>query len=190
MSISRRTLTATAVVVVAAVAGAAAMMAGAQTTTPAGSESQVIRQVAVGTQPGPVTYSYGAGWVVNQGDPSVTRIDAVAGATVTTLIGAGPISITAGYNSIWVLTGQGKSKSTVYRLNPAKGVVQKTFALALPINFALTADIAPSSGYIWVGSDGQPKLVRIDPIQEPGGGQEGAGPRRVTTGNSKLWTTV
>jgi hypothetical protein len=174
----------------AAVAGAAAMMAGAQTTTPAGSEFQVIRQVAVGKQPGPVTYGYGAGWVINQGDPSVTRIDAVTGATVTTPVGAGPISITAGYNSIWVLTGQGKSKSTVYRLNPANGVVQKTFSLALPINFALAADIAPSSGYIWVSSDGQPKLVRIDPSKNQAAVKKVPVHAGFTTGNSKLWTTV
>jgi Repeat of unknown function (DUF6923) len=185
MRIWRRALTATAVVAVAA-AAAAAMTAGAQTGASGGFE--VIRQVPVGKQPGPVTYGYGAGWVINRGDPSVTRIDAVTGATITTPVGAGPISITAGYNAIWVLTGEGKAKATIFRLNPSTGAVQRTFTVALPINWS--ADIAPSSGYIWASSDGQAKLVRIKPSNNSAAIKKAPIHAGFTTGDSKLWTTV
>jgi Repeat of unknown function (DUF6923) len=186
MRISRRALTAAGAVAMAIAAAAAAVVAGAQ-TTPSGS-FDVIRKVSVGKNPGPVTYGYGAGWVINRGDPSVTRIDAVTGATITTAVGAGPISITAGYNSIWVLTGEGKAKASIYRLNATSGAVQKTFTVALPINWS--ADIAPSSGYIWASSDGQPKLVRIDPSKNAAAIKKVPTHAGFTTGNSKLWTTV
>ena len=186
MRIPGRALTAAATVAIAAVAALTAMTAGGQTA--AGDEFDVIRQVPVGKNPGPVTYGYGAGWVINQGDPSVTRIDAVTGATVTTAVAAGPISITAGFNSIWVLTGEGKSTATIYRLNGTTGKVQKTLRASLPINYA--ADIATASGYVWASSDGQAKLVRIDPSNNAATIKKVPTHAGFTTGNSKLWTTV
>ena len=186
MRISGRALTAAATVAIASVAAVAAMTAGGQTA--AGDEFDVIRQVSVGKNPGPVTYGYGAGWVINQGDPSVTRIDAVTGVTVTTAVAAGPISITAGFNSIWVLTGEGKSTATIYRLNGATGKVQKTLRASLPINYG--ADIATASGYVWASSDGQAKLVRIDPSNNTAVIKKVPTHAGFTTGDSKLWTTV
>jgi streptogramin lyase len=186
MRISGRARAAVATIAAAALATVLVAVAGAQGGSGGGFD--LIRQVSVGARPGPVTYGYGAGWVVNQGDPSVTRIDAATGATVTTPVGAGPISITAGFSSVWVLTGEGKSTAMVYRLAGATGKVQKTFKVALPINWG--ADIATAAGYVWASSDGQPKLVRIDP------GTNAAAIRKVpvhagfTTGDSKLWTTV
>lgn len=187
MRMSRRGLTAAvAAVAVCAVAAFAAMSAGGQ--SPAGGGFDVIRQVAVGKDPGPVTYGYGAGWVVNRGDPSVTRIDAATGATVTTPVGAGPISITAGFNSVWVLTGEGKSTATIHRLSGTTGAVQRTYRAALPINWS--ADIATMSGYVWASSDGQGKLVRIDPSTNAASIVKVPVHAGFTTGDSKLWTTV
>jgi hypothetical protein len=171
-----------------AAVAATALAAGIQTAV--ADDFEVVRQVTVGAQPGPITYGYGAGWVINQGDPSVTRIDATTGATVTTTVGSGPISITAGYGAIWVLTGEGKSTATIYKLNSTTGAVEKTIRAALPISSAQSADIAPSSGYIWASSDGQAKLVRITPSSGAAAIKSVPTHAGFTTGDSKLWTTV
>jgi hypothetical protein len=178
MRFPRRALTMVAVL--------AALGAGIQTA--AADDFQVVRQVSVGKQPGPITYGYGAGWVINEGDPSVTRIDATTGATTTTTVGAGPISITAGYGAVWVLTGEGKSTATIYKLNSSTGAVEKTIRAALSINFG--ANIAPSSGYIWASSDGQSKLIRITPSSGAASVKKVPTHAGFTTGDSKLWATV
>ncbi len=177
----------------AGIAMAAMAALGLGAGAAAADDFDVVRQVSVGNAPGPVISGYGAGWVINQTDNTVTRIDSTTGTTRTISVGQGAVAMATAANSVWVLTGQGSSTATIYRLNGSTGAVQKTIRAALPIPAGdfHQGGIGPAGGYIWAGANDQKKLVRIDysnnkaSIRATPSSYEG-----FATGDGKIWTTV
>jgi streptogramin lyase len=90
---------------------------------------RVFRKEVVGTDPVAVAVGFGAAWVANAGNGSITRVPLV-GAKVETLgLNDQPSAIAAGAGHVWVASRRG---GKVIRIDPKTKLVDKTVRLANP----------------------------------------------------------
>lgn len=97
---------------------------------------------------------FGAFWVPNVLEGTVTRIDLASNA-VTTIplpVGATPIEASAGAGSVWVLGSAG-----MYRINPTTNTVTTVPVPAAPV------DIAATDTAVWAFAPTTAEVIRIDP---------------------------
>lgn len=96
----------------------------------------------------------GVVWAV--GDEVLLRIETATNATAELPIpvGAGSGSIDAAADALWIADWRG---GEVYRLDPANGAILATIPVAAPVGVIATAD------GVFVGSEAQGGVVRIDP---------------------------
>jgi streptogramin lyase len=90
---------------------------------------RVFRKEVVGTDPVAVAVGFGAAWVANAGNGSITRVPLV-GAKVETLgLNDQPSAIATGAGHVWVASRRG---GKVIRIDPKTKLVDKTVRLANP----------------------------------------------------------
>ena len=149
---------------------AAAPAAGPATATaPALLPSTVRARIPVPFgQPGGMTVLGSAAWISDWSASRIAGVDLAAGQVTRTLqVGDqqhGPVSMTSGAGSLWVLDFAGP----LLRIDPASGVITKRFGVR-----GLGADVAYGDGYVWViaddpadGGGGQEYLYKIDPSRD------------------------
>ncbi len=90
---------------------------------------RVFRKEVVGTEPVAVAVGYGAAWVANAGNGSITRVPLVGSKIETLGLNDQPSAIAAGAGYVWVLSRRG---GTVIRIDPKTKQVDKSVRLANP----------------------------------------------------------
>ena len=100
------------------------------------------------------TVGFGAFWVPNTLEGTVTRIDLATNAvsTMPLPVGATPIAISAGAGSVWVL-----GSTALYRLDPA---TNKVTTLSVQVG---AVDVAATDTAVWAFAPNSGDVVRIDP---------------------------
>ncbi|HMI25218.1 MAG TPA: hypothetical protein VK594_12090 [Streptosporangiaceae bacterium] len=149
---------------------AAAPAAGPATAaTPALLPSTVRARIPVPFgQPGGMTVLGSTAWISDWSASRIAGVDLAAGqVTRTVRVGDqqhGPVSMTSGAGSLWVLDFSGP----LLRIDPASSVITRRF----PVR-GLGADVAYGDGFIWVitddpadGGGGQEYLYKIDPSRD------------------------
>ena len=90
---------------------------------------RVVRDEVVGTDPVAVAIGYGAAWVANAGNGSITRVPLTSDRIETLGLSDQPSAITTGGGYVWVLsTRSGK----VIRVDPKTKLVDKVVRFANP----------------------------------------------------------
>ena len=118
-------------------------------------------------QPGGMTVLGSTAWISDWSASRIAGVD-LAARQVTRTVGVGdqqhgPVSMTSGAGSLWVLDFAGP----LLRIDPASGAITKRF----PVR-GLGADVAYGNGYIWMITDdpavggGQEYLYKIDPSRD------------------------
>ncbi len=95
---------------------------------------RLLGQVAVGEQPTAVRAGYGAAWVLNKGDGTVTRIDAHSHEVIDTISSdAVANALTLGAGGVWLaghprrdLSGR-LELAALERINPSTGAIDRSF---------------------------------------------------------------
>ena len=119
--------------------------------------------IAVESDPWAAVAAFGAVWVSNAGDGSVSRIDPAAGATVGRPIevGANTTFLAAGESALWVVEAGGDpglKRGHVHRIDPAAGQIAGS-----PIRVGRApAGVAVGDGSVWVGNQADATLTEID----------------------------
>ncbi len=101
-----------------------------------------FREVTVGIDPVAVAVGFGSVWVANEGNASVTRVDAHGTKVEAIGVGDQPVAIAAGEGAVWVANRGG---SSVTRIDPRDNGVTDTTHLESP-----PAGIAAGAGGVWV----------------------------------------
>jgi len=89
----------------------------------------VLREEVVGTEPVAVATGFGAAWVANSGNGSITRVPLVGEKIETIGLNDQPSAIATGAGYVWVLSERSKK---VIRIDPSTKQVTKTVRLANP----------------------------------------------------------
>jgi DNA-binding beta-propeller fold protein YncE len=90
---------------------------------------RAVRTEVVGTDPIAVTIGFGAAWVANAGNASITRVE-IAGSKIETIgLNDEPSAIASGAGYVWVLSTRSRK---VIRIDPATIQVTKTVWLTKP----------------------------------------------------------
>lgn len=90
---------------------------------------RVVRDEVVGTDPVAVAIGYGAAWVANAGNGSITRVPLTSEKIETIGLSDQPSAITTGAGYVWVLS---KRSGKVIRVDPKSKQVDKIVRLANP----------------------------------------------------------
>jgi DNA-binding SARP family transcriptional activator/streptogramin lyase len=107
--------------------------------------NRIVDEIQVGLRPGPIAVGYGAVWVGNLDDRTVSRIDLKTKAVRTiTLNDRTPTGIAVGAGAVWVAHGL---LGTVSRIDPAYKVVTKL----IRVTRRPPGAVGPSSGAVTVG---------------------------------------
>jgi hypothetical protein len=89
----------------------------------------VLRDEVVGTEPVAVATGFGAAWVANSGNGSITRVPLVGEKIETIGLNDQPSAIATGAGYVWVLSERSKK---VIRIDPSTKQVTRTVLLANP----------------------------------------------------------
>jgi DNA-binding beta-propeller fold protein YncE len=90
---------------------------------------RVFRQEVVGTDPVAVAVGYGAAWVANAGNGSITRVPLVGSKIETLGLDDQPSAIATGAGYVWVVS---RRSGKVIRIDPKTKQVDKSVRLANP----------------------------------------------------------
>ena len=91
--------------------------------------NEVFRREVVGTDPVAVAVGFGAAWVANAGNGSITRVPIVGSKIETLGLNDQPSAIATGAGYVWVAS---RRSSKVIRIDPKTKQVDKTVRLANP----------------------------------------------------------
>jgi streptogramin lyase len=95
-------------------------------------------------------------WVACKEQRRLIRVNTTTGKrTAAVRLGAPVIAVASGYGSIWALD----SRSTLYRVNPAKARVVRRIALGASAPY----NIWIGGGSVWVMDDGSGSVIRVPP---------------------------
>jgi hypothetical protein len=89
----------------------------------------VLRDVVVGTEPVAVATGFGAAWVANSGNGSVTRVPLVGSKIETLGLSDQPSGIATGSGFVWVLSERSKK---LIRIDPKTNLVSKSARFTEP----------------------------------------------------------
>ena len=149
---------------------------------------KVAGAVAVGRNPRAVAADGKTIWVVNFNDGTIQSIDSTndsASPAIALGISAAPKAITVGGGFVWVLSSTPTGQ--LYRIDPTQSHSATPFSLPTGVE-----DIAFGSGAVWVTSNFDDTVLRLDP-QDPGGTpgvvqlEAGAGPQGIVVGAGAVW---
>lgn len=148
----------------------------------------VVAEVPVGIEPGPIAFGGGAVWAANVDDKTLSRIDLQTRAVTRTFpLDGTPTGVAAGPRGIWVAYGR---LGSVARVDPAFGSVGQPLHVAGRGYSHGTADgaVADGPGGVWVAF-GDSTIARID---DDGArvlkrGHVGSQPAAIALGSSAVW---
>jgi hypothetical protein len=106
---------------------------------------RVFRREVVGTDPVAVAVGYGAAWVANAGNGSITRVPLVGSKIETLGLNDQPSGIATGAGYVWVVS---RRSGKVIRIDPKTKQVDKTLRLANP---PLAIDVSPRRVRVAIG---------------------------------------
>ncbi len=194
-----RTLLAVAAAVVALAGALALVLGGGGDDDPPGSAgtgpraataSKGTETVAVGRDPWTAVAAFGAVWVTNAGDGTVSRIDPAAGATVGRPIEVGPNTsfLAAGESALWVVEAgrdPAARRGRVHRIDPVTGQVTGP-----PIRVGrYPTGVTVGAGSVWVANYVDATLTEIDERtgRVKGAHRIGVGPLWIAYAAGKVW---
>ncbi len=115
------------------------------------SSGRLVDRVVVGRQPTMIREGYGAAWVLNKGDGTVTRIDARSHKVLSTLVpDAVANALTLGAGGVWLAGHPRRDLSgplelaALERINPASGAIDRSFESKTG-----TTVLAAGGGTLW-----------------------------------------
>jgi DNA-binding SARP family transcriptional activator/DNA-binding beta-propeller fold protein YncE len=116
--------------------------------------NELVGDVAVGSRPAAVAIGFGAVWVANADDGTVSRIDPSARRVVKTIgVGAPASDLAVGDEGLWVATGSG---GTLARIDPRFDEVVET------VDLRGSSKLVPNSVHAVAVGTGDPWLARSD----------------------------
>jgi YVTN family beta-propeller protein len=153
--------------------------------------NKLVASVPVGKNPAAITSGFGSVWVANEGDSTVTRIDAKTRKATDVIggINGTPVDIAAGSGSVWVTTLEGQ----LFRINPAlnsSSLVPLHFhgRLRLGSQSAFFLNVEAGYGSVWLLWVGGSEILRFDPnSQKLTTIEDDHGPYDIALGPSALW---
>ena len=153
----------------------------------------VTNVIPVGSDPLVLASGYGAVWVANSDDASVSVIRPGVARPQTVSEIYKPFGIAAGEGAIWVSS---YASSTVTRIDPDTRRKVAEINVVDPLSTSRSAlfDVAVGAGAVWVVDRGGQTVVRIDPltnkvatrIQLP----EDTEPRSISINGDAIWVSV
>lgn len=201
-------LTALAVAAVAALALGSAALISRQDGSPSGltrvdvnavgvidaERNALVDQVTVGLRPTRIAAEPHGLWVVNEGDGTVSRVNAQTLAVTRTISTPGStLDVAASADAVWVVGHQrrgnaGKGTALVYRISPADALVTNTTVIpSLALQGIIVTSVATVGQSVWVS--GGLEVVRLRPatgaIAEPPVWEGGASD--LAADQSSLW---
>ncbi len=147
--------------------------------------------IKVGADPLVLASGYGAIWVANSDDASVSVIrPGVSGEDTITGISK-PFGIAAGEGAVWVSSN---TASTLTRIDPDTRTKEAVISVSTNVGVSDVFDVAVGAGSVWVVNRGERAIYRIDPstnrvsarIQLP----PGAEPRAINVNGTAVWLSV
>src|SRR5829696_5849308 len=146
--------------------------------------NQIVAQVPVGLQPGPIAAGLGAIWVGNVGEKSVSRIDPTSPSVVKNIpLGDGtPTDIAVSERAVWVAQG---FLGSVTRIDPKYNGVAGTTVVT---GRSDAGSVHFGGGSVWAVF-GDSALVRINPSNGNvvSRGYAGEGPIGIVYANRAVW---
>jgi YVTN family beta-propeller protein len=119
-------------------------------------QHRVTAAVAVGDRPVGLAVAYGAVWVANHGESTVSRIDLAVNRGVATIqVGSGPGRLMAFDGAVWVTDDRDQ---LVWRIDPSTNR-----ARSIDVGGRVSGAPAAGRGSIWVTVWDAARLVRIEP---------------------------
>jgi YVTN family beta-propeller protein len=142
--------------------------------------------VRVGRDPLVATFGFGALWVANADDATVSVIRPGVDEVDTVHVRERPFGIAAGEGGVWVGSNQW---ATITRIDPdTRRVVEHIDVGAIPRGLY---GVSVGAGYVWAADWYQGSVIRLDPrtnkastIQLP------VSPREVAIADGKVWVSV
>jgi serine/threonine-protein kinase len=153
--------------------------------------NRLVASIPVGKTPAAMTSGFGSIWVADEGDSTVTRIDAKT-RKATDVIGGitgTPVDIAAGSGSVWVTTLEGQ----LFRINPplnSSSLVPLRFHshLRLGSQSAFFLNVEAGYGSVWLLWVGGSEILRFDPnTQKLVTIEDDHGPYDIALGPGALW---
>lgn len=147
--------------------------------------NKVVAEVAVGSDPGPVTTGAGSIWVGNLGDRTITRISLGRRAATATvpLDARTPTGLAFGAGALWVAHGL---RGQLSRVDRRSNRVTMTIEIADP--GSTRGAVAVGAGSVWVVY-GDSTLAAVDPrpLHVADATYVGQSPAGVTVGSGSVW---
>jgi YVTN family beta-propeller protein len=145
--------------------------------------SKVVATVSTGNGPAGIATGFGAMWVSDTFDNTVSRIDPSNVVTATIPVGRGPRAIAVGEGAVWVVD---RLDDTVVRIDPTTNTVTTT----IQVGGGPTA-IAVGDHGVWVANSRDGTVSRIDParnevVEEI---QLGSSPAGIVVADGSVWVT-
>lgn len=130
--------------------------AGSPTGHALAARHRVTASIAVGDRPVGLAVAYGAVWVANHGEGTVSRIDPAVDQVVATIrVGQGPGRLMAVGGAVWVTDDR---DGLVWRIDPSTNR-----ARSIDVGGRVSGAPAAGKGSIWVTVWDDARLVRIEP---------------------------
>jgi DNA-binding SARP family transcriptional activator/DNA-binding beta-propeller fold protein YncE len=118
--------------------------------------NELVGDVAVGSRPAAVAIGFGAVWVANADDGTVSRIDPSARRIVKTIgIGAPASDLAVSDEGVWVATGSG---GTLVRIDPRSDQVVET------VDLRGSSELVPNAVHAVAVGNGDPWVARSDKV--------------------------
>jgi YVTN family beta-propeller protein len=160
---------------------------GTRTGTSIGYDAGILES-ASSANPAFTDVAYGLGrlWLVNKSENAVIEID--DGRAVRPIsVGAGPVAIAVGQNSLWVACFD---DDTVWRI-AIHGPGQPPTLTSITVGDG-PADVAVGEGAVWVVNRNDGTVSRIDPDRNEvvATSEIGSEPRRIAAGGKAVWVSV
>jgi YVTN family beta-propeller protein len=143
---------------------------------------EIVDEVQVGVQPGPVAADTRAVWVGNGGsDRSLTRIDPKTREVVATpgLDNRTPTGIAVGQGAVWVANGL-YQEGSLQRVDPQFGVTET-------LENASAGAVTIGAGAVWGVNNSTLKRINPSTVQSTGEVFTGSGPNSIGYGEGALW---
>ncbi len=145
--------------------------------------NKVVTTIATGNAPAGVAVGFGAIWVADTFDNTVSRIDASNVVTATIPVGRGPQAIAVGAGAVWVVD---RLDDAVVRIDTSRNAVTTT----IPVGRGPSA-IAVGADAVWVTNSRGGTVSRIDParnavVEEIKVGNSPAG---IAVARGSVWVT-
>jgi YVTN family beta-propeller protein len=148
---------------------------------------KVADSIKVGADPLVTTFGFGALWVANSDDATVSVVRPGTRATQTIAVGAKPFGIAAGEGAVWVSSN---SDATLTRIDPELGRVTKV--IHMPAQPDAVYNVAVGAGSVWVADVFGLQVIRIDPHTNKVVARIklGVEPRVIAASGDNVWVSV